>query len=205
MLISAALVVKWEVSPSLSQRFAQGTAQVPPITFPQSRWLFLPLPSFLHPEAEIQPEISFFKIKTQQKSKLCRVRFTFSLLRPISSRWVFLAAPAIKVFCKEISLVLISGSMNSRIYLWFSQLWWHQGGNTRLGTRWQQAAFLPLLIYCLLESQILNTRVLTWFQLLSKTKEVFSSSRWVMSSLSRSQAFCCFVWVRRKTLIVPIF
>lgn len=204
MPISAARVVKWEVSPSLSQRFAQRTAQVPPITLPQRRWLFLPTPPFLHSKAEMQPENPFL-IKTQQKSKLCRVRFTFTLLRPISSSWVFLPDPAIRVFCKEISLVLFSGSMNSSIYLWFSLLWWHQGGNTRPGTQWQQAAFLPLLIYCLSESQIPNTRVLTWFQLLSKTKEVFSSSHWVTSSLSRSQAFCCFVWVRRKTLIVPIF
>lgn len=152
----------------------------------------------------MQPENPFL-IKTQHKSKLCKVRLAFTLLRSISSRWVFLPDPVIKVFCKEISPVLFSDSMSSSIYLWFFPLWWHQDGNTRPGTWWQQAAFLPLLIYCLSESQILNTRVLTWFQLLSKTKEVFSSSHWVMSSLSRSQAFCCFVWVRRKTLIVPIF
>lgn len=60
MPISAALIVKWEVSPSLSQRFTQGTAQVPPTTFSQRRWLFLPMPSFLLSSSLDATRKSFF-------------------------------------------------------------------------------------------------------------------------------------------------
>lgn len=87
------------------------------------------------------------------------VRFTFILIRHISSKCDFLLGLVIKVFCtaKETSPVLFSGSMNSRICLWVFQLLRHQWGSVRSGTRRWQAAFLSLLIYCLSENQILNT------------------------------------------------
>lgn len=109
---------------------------------------------FLRLDAYIQLKNPFFNKKASINVNHASVRFTFTLIRHISRRWAFLLGLFIRVFCtaKEISPVLFSGSMNSRMYLWVFQFWWHQHGNARKGTRQQQAAFLPLLIYCISEN-----------------------------------------------------
>lgn len=67
----------------------------------------------------MQLENPFFNKKAGINVNYAGVRFTFILIRHISSRCAFLLGLFIKVFCmaKEIYPVLFSGSVNSRMYL----------------------------------------------------------------------------------------
>lgn len=154
----------------------------------------LSVPSFPHSEVRMQLENPLL---TKKQANDASIGFTFILIGHSGSKCAFLLGSAIRATraVKEPSPVLFSGSVNSRMCLWVPSYYSISG----------TAVSLSLLIYRLSRTSFSTLKVWTSFQLLSKTEEVFSSSHWLAGSLSRSQAFRCFVWARRKTLIVPIF
>lgn len=126
----------------------------------------LSVPSFPHPEAWMQLENPFL-IKKQAND--ASIGFTFILIRHTGSQRAVLLGSAIRAFraAKEPSPVLFSGSVNSRMCLWVPSYYSISGA----------AVSLTLLIYCLSGTSSSTLKAGTSFQLLSKTEEVFSSSR----------------------------